>query len=290
MVGLVGPAAGIPPRSGRRPPWRGSPPPSRVRGAHGCDCHATNRASRPHRGPGNTFPRRALARAVLSAGGAVPVSGCCEDRGSAGRRGRSGWCSGLFCAAGAGGRLLCSGFGCVAVRMSSGCWVPCCAKAAETCSRSDESRRSWVLVACCLRVRAPAPVLAWVPLRSMGPVGPGRWSARHRSSPERSAMTRGPGSLVCAPRAAGLRTARCWSARCWPVQPGAEAALDAAVHWSVPVEPVAAHPRAVRAHRRRAAGLRAAGRWSPGCRGACPVSSPCATGFSRSYVKPRGRT
>ena len=174
--------------------------------------------------------------------------------------------------------------------MSSGCWVPCCAKAAETCSRSDESRRSWVLVACCLRVRAPAPVLAWVPLRSMGPVGPGRWSARHRSSPERSAMTRGPGSLVCAPRAAGLRTARCWSARCWPVQPGAEAALDAAVHWSVPVEPVAAHPCAVRAHRRRAAGLRAAGRWSPGCRGACSVSSPCATGFSRSYVKPRGRT
>ena len=147
-----------------------------------------------------------------------------------------------------------------------------------------------MLVACCLRVRAPAPVLAWVPLRSMGPVGPGRWSARHRSSPERSAMTRGPGSLVCAPRAAGLRTARCWSARCWPVQPGAEAALDAAVHWSVPVEPVAAHPCAVRAHRRRAAGLRAAGRWSPGCRGACSVSSPCATGFSRSYVKPRGRT
>lgn len=90
--------------------------------------------------------------------------------------------------------------------MSPGCWVPCCAKAAETCSRSDESRRSWVLVACCLRVRAPAPVLAWVPLRSMGPVGPGRWSARHRSGPERSAMTRGPGPpLVCAPRAAGPR-------------------------------------------------------------------------------------
>ena len=114
---------------------------------------------------------------------------------------------------------------------------------------------------------------------------------------------RRPRSLVCAsplqsraisddtrPRVAGLRTARCWSARCWPVQPGAEAALDAAVHWSVPVEPVAAHPCAVRAHRRRAAGLRAAGRWSPGCRGACSVSSPCATGFSRSYVKPRGRT
>ena len=40
----------------------------------------------------------------------------------------------------------------------------------------------------------------------------------------------------------------------------------------------------------RAAGLRAAGRWSPGCRGACPVSSPCATSFSRSYAKPRGRT
>ena len=71
--------------------------------------------------------------------------------------------------------------------------------------RTDESRRSWVLVACCLRVRAPAPVLAWVPLRSMGPVGPGRWSARHRSSPERSAMTRGPGPLFCAPRAAGPR-------------------------------------------------------------------------------------
>ena len=119
---------------------------------------------------------------------------------------------------------------------------------------------------------------------------------------------RRPRPLVCAsplqsraigddprPRAAVLRTARCWSARCWsarcwPVQPGAEAALDAAVHWSVPVEPVAAHPCAVRAHRRRAAGLRAAGRWSPGCRGACPVSSPCATGFSRSYAKPRGRT
>ena len=73
--------------------------------------------------------------------------------------------------------------------------------------RTDESRRSWVLVACCLRVRAPAPVLAWVPLRSMGPVGPGRWSARHRSSPERSAMTRGPGPLFCAPRAAGPRAA-----------------------------------------------------------------------------------
>ena len=114
---------------------------------------------------------------------------------------------------------------------------------------------------------------------------------------------RRPRPLVCAsplqsraigddprPRAAVLRTARCWSARCWPVQPGAEAALDAAVHWSVPVEPVAAHPCAVRAHRRRAAGLRAAGRWSPGCRGACPVSSPCATGFSRSYAKPRSRT
>ena len=91
VAGLAAPIAGQgSPRLRLPRNQRGSPPPSRARGAHGCDCHATNGARRPHRGPGNTFSRRALARAVLSAGGAVPVSGCCEDRGSAGRRGRSG--------------------------------------------------------------------------------------------------------------------------------------------------------------------------------------------------------
>ena len=168
--------------------------------------------------------------------------------------------------------------------MSSGCWVPCCAKAAETCSRSDESRRSWVLVACCLRVRAPAPVLAWVPLRSMGPVGPGRWSARHRSGPERSAMTRGPGLLVCAPRAAGPRAVGLCSPalRLPSMRPCA-----GLCRWSSPLRSPSLH-----AHRCAlpAWALRATGLWSPERRGACPASSSCAIGPAWSYVKPRGRT
>ena len=87
----------------------------------------------------------------------------------------------------------------------------------------------------------------------MSPGGPecSSRAACERTAPVR-VLLRSTDFAAPRPRAAGLRTARrwparcwparCWPARCWPAEPGAEAALDAALRWSVPVEFAAAQP------------------------------------------------